>query len=81
METSAYGVYHMSGQGSASRFELTRTLFSMLGLKTDISPVSHAEFSTPAVRPRNTVLTTIQEPRILLPPWQEGVEVFVRALR
>jgi dTDP-4-dehydrorhamnose reductase len=53
----------------------------MLGLKVHISPVSHAEFPTPAVRPRNTVLTTIQEPRILLPPWQEGVEAFVRALR
>jgi dTDP-4-dehydrorhamnose reductase len=81
IETAAYGVYHMSGQGSASRFELTCTLFSMLGLKVHISPVSHAEFPTPAVRPRNTVLTTIQEPRILLPPWQEGVEAFVRALR
>jgi dTDP-4-dehydrorhamnose reductase len=81
IETAAYGVYHMSGQGGASHFELTRTLFSMLGLKTDILPVSHAEFPAPAVRPRNTVLTTIQEPRILLPPWQEGIEAFVRVLR
>jgi dTDP-4-dehydrorhamnose reductase len=53
----------------------------MLGLNSDIVPVSHNEFPVPAARPRNTTLITIQEPRILLPSWQEGVEGFVRALR
>lgn len=80
IQTQAYGVYHMAGQGSASRFELTQTLFSRLGLRTEVLPVSHREFPVAATRPRYAVLTTIQEPQITLPPWQEGVRAFARAL-
>ncbi len=78
IQSQAYGVYHMAGQGGTTRFEMTRLLFSILGLNTDVVPVSHTEFPAAAVRPRHTVLTTIQEPRILLPPWQEGIHAFAR---
>lgn len=80
IQSRAYGVYHMAGEGGTSRFEMTRLLFSILGLNTEVVPVSHTEFPAAAVRPRYTVLTTIQEPRILLPPWQEGIQAFA-ALR
>jgi dTDP-4-dehydrorhamnose reductase len=81
IKTQAYGVYHMAGQGGTSRFEMTQLLFSTLGLKTEVVPVPHTEFPAAAVRPRYTVLTTFQEPQILLPPWEEGVRAFARALR
>jgi len=80
IETNAYGVYHMAGQGGTSRYEMTRLLFSILGLKNEVLPVTHTEFPAAANRPRYTVLTTIQEPRMLLPPWQEGVSAFAHAL-
>lgn len=80
IETQAFGVYHMAGQGGASRYEMTRMLFSILGLKTAVLPVSHTEFPAAARRPRYTVLTTAQEPRIVLPPWQEGVSAYSRTL-
>jgi dTDP-4-dehydrorhamnose reductase len=80
IQTQAYGVYHMAGQGGTSRFEMTRMLFSILGLNTEVVAVPHTEFLAAAVRPCYTVLTTIQEPRILLPPWQEGVRAFAHAL-
>ncbi|HKD68673.1 MAG TPA: dTDP-4-dehydrorhamnose reductase [Candidatus Binataceae bacterium] len=81
IRSEAYGVYHLAGQGGASRFELTRMLFCSLGLETEVVPVSHAEFPAPAPRPHNSVLTTAQEPAIVLPPWQEGVRAYARALR
>jgi dTDP-4-dehydrorhamnose reductase len=81
IRTGAYGTYHLAGEGGASRFELTRLLFSMLDLKTEVLPVAHTEFPAAARRPAYSVLTTIQKPRITLPPWQEGVAAFVRALR
>jgi dTDP-4-dehydrorhamnose reductase len=81
IRTQAYGVYHMAGQEGTSRFEMTRMLFSILGLNTEVVPVPHTEFSAPAVRPGNTVMTTIQEPQILLPHWSEGISAFARALR
>ena len=81
IQTGAYGVYHMAGQGGTSRFELTQLLFAVLKINTPIVPVAHTEFPAPAARPRNTVLTSIQEPRILLPAWQEGVRAYACALR
>ncbi len=81
IRTDAYGVYHMAGQGGTSRFEMTRWLFSILGLNTAVVPVAHTEFPAAAARPRYSVLTTIQEPRIMLPPWQEGISAFARDLR
>jgi dTDP-4-dehydrorhamnose reductase len=45
-----------------------------------VVPVTTAEFPRPAPRPRYSVLTTLQEPRILLPPWQDGLAEFCRLL-
>lgn len=77
--TDAYGTYHMAGKGGTSWFELTRALYRHLGITTPVQPVSTAEFPRPAERPRYAVLTTVQDPEILLPPWEEGVVAFAQA--
>lgn len=79
--SEAYGTYHCAGQGEASWYELTRALYRELGVHTAVVPVSTAEFPRPARRPRYSVLTTIQDPPIILPPWEEGVAAFARAVR
>jgi dTDP-4-dehydrorhamnose reductase len=81
LESEAYGTYHLAGQGGTSWFELTRTLYHLLGLRTQVIPVAAVEFPRPARRPRYSVLTTIQEPRILLPPWEDGLATFTHAVR
>lgn len=78
IEGAAYGTYHMAGQGGASWFELTRGLFREMGIAVEVVPVTTAEFPRPARRPAYSVLTTIREPRILLPPWEDGVAAFAR---
>jgi len=52
--------------------------FRLLSISTPVRPVSHTEFPAAANRPTYSVLTTVQEPRITLPPWQEGVAEFAR---
>jgi dTDP-4-dehydrorhamnose reductase len=42
--------------------------------------VTTAEFPRPAPRPRYSVLTTIREPRIQLPPWRDGLAAFAKEL-
>ena len=42
------------------------------------TPVSTAEFPRPAPRPAHAVLTTFQDPPMLLPPWEQGLKEFVR---
>lgn len=81
LDTGAWGTYHFAGAGEASWFELTRELFARMGVAADVTPVSTAAFPRPAERPRYAVLATIQEPRIVLPDWREGVAAFAAALR
>ncbi len=78
IETGAYGTYHLAGSGAASRFEMTRELYQLFGIKTVVRPAATAEIQRPAPRPRYSVLTTIQEPEILLPPWEEGLAEFAK---
>jgi dTDP-4-dehydrorhamnose reductase len=79
METGAYGTWHIAGKGAASRFEMTRKLYQLFGIGTVALPAATTEFPRPAPRPRYSVLTTVQEPKILLPPWEDGLAEFASA--
>jgi dTDP-4-dehydrorhamnose reductase len=79
IETGAYGTYHIAGSGAASRFEMTRKLYQLFGIETVPLPAATSEFPRPAPRPRYSVLTTVQEPEITLPPWEDGLAEFASA--
>jgi dTDP-4-dehydrorhamnose reductase len=81
IESGAYGTYHLAGAGSTSWFGLARVLFDRLGVKTPLFPVKTVDFPRPARRPSRVVLTTLQDPEIRLPAWEEGVHAFAAALR
>ncbi len=76
--TRAYGTYHLAGAGQASWFDLTRALYAELGINTPVIPISTAEFPRPAPRPMLSALTSWQQPRIVLPSWESGVQAFAR---
>ena len=78
--TGAFGTYHLAGAGGASWFDLTRRLYAELGIDTNVQPVATADFPRPARRPAYSVLTTLQDPSILLPPWEEGVAELARTI-
>ncbi len=79
--TQAYGTYHLAGNGGTSWYDLTCLLYRLLNIETPVLPVTTAEFPRPAKRPAYSVLTTIQEPCFLLPPWEEGLQQFAEAIR
>lgn len=82
IETGAYGIYHLAGSGGGtSWFELTRRLYQLFEVKAEVHPCAASEFPRPAIRPRYSVLTTIQEPQIVLPVWQDGLAEFANAVR
>jgi dTDP-4-dehydrorhamnose reductase len=78
--TQAFGTYHLANQGAASWYELTCALYHQLKIATPVRPITTSEFPRPAKRPAYSALTTIQDPAILLPPWEEGVAAFVKAI-
>ncbi len=76
--TGAHGTYHLAGSGGASMFEWTKALYQLFRIEIPIIPVTMAEFPRPAARPQYSILTTLQEPRILLPHWEDGLAAFAR---
>jgi dTDP-4-dehydrorhamnose reductase len=81
VHTEAYGTYHLVNQGAASWYDLTCALYRHLTIATPVRSITTPEFPRPAKRPAYSVLTTIQDPTILLPPWEEGVAAFAKAVR
>lgn len=81
LQTNAYGTYHFAGQGETTWYELTRLLYRHLNTDTIVHPVTTAEFPRPAKRPAYSALTTLQDPRIVLPPWEEGLSQFTAAIQ
>lgn len=76
VETDTYGTYHIAGSGEASWYLFTQALYKALGIQTPVVPISTEEYPLPAPRPAYAVLTSLQDPRYSLPPWEDGVRVF-----
>ena len=79
IQSEAFGTYHVANSGAASWFDLTLALYGALGIATPVVPVATADFPRPAERPRYSVLTTLQQPRIELPDWRAGVAAYAAA--
>ena len=77
--TEAFGTYHMAGRGGTSRFDLIRTLYALLGVRSQVQPIPSTELPRLAKCPSYAVLTTLQEPSIQLPAWQDGLAQFVQS--
>ena len=69
---------HLAGASEASWYELTLELLRLAGIDCAVLPVTTAEYPRPAPRPRYSALTSLREPRLGLPRWEDGVQEFVR---
>lgn len=76
IETETYGTYHLAGSGGTNWYDFTRALYQACGIRTAVVPITTADYPLPAPRPAYAVLTSLQDPFITLPPWQEGVRDF-----
>lgn len=50
------GIYHLSNSGSVSWYEYAKTILKIVGLKTQVIPISSEELDRPAKRPAMSVL-------------------------
>ncbi len=79
IESEAYGTYHLAGGGGpASWCEFAACLFEALQLDCEAVPVPSSEFPRLAPRPTYAALTSLQDPRVQLPDWRDGVARFCR---
>lgn len=76
IETESYGTYHLAGSGGTSWYDFTKSLYHARGIHTPVVPITTAEYPLPAPRPAFAVLTSLQDPSIVLPHWEDGVRDF-----
>jgi len=75
------GTFHISNAGQCSWFEFASQIFSLLGLKPDLTPVTAAEFGAPAQRPAYSVLENRRLAELgisPLRPWREALADYLR---
>ena len=80
IETGAFGVYHLSNQGSITWNRFTRDIFEIAGIETAVLPTTTAELGRPAPRPRYSTMRGLAlELAGVAPmrPYREALEEFI----
>lgn len=78
--TEGFGTYHLAGCGQASWFSLTKRLFKHFGIATRVKAVPSSAFKQRARRPAYSVLTTLRNPPLVLPCWEDGIQEFAESM-
>jgi dTDP-4-dehydrorhamnose reductase len=76
-DTSLYGLYHMSAVGGTTWYGFARFIFEHKAIGTDLVPITSAQYSAPATRPRNSMLDNGRleaDFAIRLPDWRSGAQ-------
>lgn len=55
-QNNAYGLYHCTCKGECTWYDLTKEIFRIKGIDTEVLPCSTDEFPRPAKRPKYSVL-------------------------
>lgn len=74
--TDAFGTYHLAGAGGTNWYDFTKALYQARDIRATVLPITTAEYPLPAPRPASAVLTSLQDPLIRLPSWEDGVRDF-----
>ena len=73
IDSSAFGIHHMSARGSCSRYEWAMEIFRQSGVVTRVMASTRDMMGDRAERPAQSVLISGRENPITLPDWQRGV--------
>jgi dTDP-4-dehydrorhamnose reductase len=78
--TGRYGLYHITNSGATTWHDLAKTVFELVHVKADLTPIPSSGYPTPARRPGYSVLALdalaaagVPPPR----PWQAAVEAYL----
>ena len=84
VETGAFGIYHVTNQGSTTWFKFAVEVFRQAGLQVDVVPIRTGELLRPARRPMNSCLDSFplrETVGYLLPAWQDALSRFLLYLK
>ena len=70
-EAGCFGLYHITNAGSCSWYEFACEIFRLAGVEAEVVPIPGSEYSLPAARPVNGVLSALGSPA--LRHWREAL--------
>lgn len=80
IQTHHYGLYHLTNEGECTWFEFARAIFSLIGKKSDLTPVDSKTYGARARRPSYSVLENKKAKEIGLTDfshWQEALKDYL----
>lgn len=82
LDAGASGLYHLTGSGSCSRFELAEEIFRLAGIDMTLEPTTADQFPTKAHRPANSVLDCDKAASlgVTMPDWRDALARFIPEL-
>ena len=81
LNTNAYGLFHITNQGSCSWYEFAKKIFEFLGIDVDIAPVKARYFQSAVRRPAYSVLESTRLDSLglgNLRSWQEALKDYLK---
>jgi dTDP-4-dehydrorhamnose reductase len=79
VEGEEFGIHHLAGAGSCSRFEFAQEIFDQAGLESRVMAATTEMLARRAPRPANSVLGSERPDAILLPHWKQGLSEYMAA--
>jgi len=84
VETRAYGLYHITNNGTCSWYQFAAAIFELSGIRPSLSETTSAAYGACAVRPSYSVLENASLGRLGLDdlsPWRDALEVYIEDRR
>jgi dTDP-4-dehydrorhamnose reductase len=81
IQTSRYGLYHLTNSGACSWHEFAQAIFGLAGVRANLSAVTTQDFGAPARRPGYSVMAMGAYEGLGLPPlraWREALAQYLR---
>lgn len=72
------GLHHLAGGGQCSWHDFAAEIFRQAGVDVDLSPVTSEAMPRPARRPANSVLVSERPDAVELPPWEQGLDSYLK---
>ena len=82
--TERYGTYHATNEGFCSWYDFAKKIMELSGIGCNIKPIASKDYPSPAIRPQNSRLSKeklVQNGFYKLPPWEDALKRFIKALR
>ena len=84
IQTDKYGLYHLSNDGEASKFEQAQYILKKIGWKGIIERAKTEEFPLPAKRAEYSKLDSSKIEKIInkkIPHWKSGIDRFLEEMK